>query len=60
MMTNKMKGKVKTLNSKCVWVGRRQGSNITRLMTADEALEWSKRTGGTIFCKLKNYELQRL
>ena len=54
------KGTVRNLNGKAIWAGRVPQSNITRLMQEDEAKEWSKKTGRSVFTKLKKWELDQL
>jgi hypothetical protein len=57
----KARGQIKGLSSdKPVWIGKSKDTNITRLMTAGEALEWSKKTGQPVFTKMKKYELDLL
>jgi len=58
---SKAKGKIKNLSSdRPVWSGRSKETNITRLMSEDEALDWSKKTGQSVFTKMKKYELDLL
>lgn len=52
-------GQVKKIGD-TIWVGRKKGSNITRLMNEKQAMAWSNKTGQTIFTKLKKWELDQL
>lgn len=45
---------------KTVWASRKKGSNITRLMNDKEAMDWSNKTGQSVFTKMKKWELDQL
>ena len=54
-----MKGKIKS-NVKPVWVSKIPKSNITRVMSEDEAKAFSLASGNSVFTKMKKWELDQL
>lgn len=53
-------GTLKSDKVKPVWLGRVPKSNISRIMTGEEARLWSLSEGRSIFTKLKKWELDQL